>query len=129
MCAFPVYPAQAPGCSAENCLGRSLGCVHFPGLSRSASGSRVLHKGADSVGPAFCAFPGPSSSGDQVLDEPGRPQLGGASYHLPRPSHSVFWVYNGRAFSGMPCVSSGELTSGCDPPSGCRPSRIPRSLG
>ena len=29
----------------------------FPGLSRSGSGSPVLHKGADSVGPAFCAFP------------------------------------------------------------------------
>ena len=38
------------------------------------------------------------------------------TYHLPRPSHSVFWVYNGHAFSGVPCVSSGELISGCDPP-------------
>ena len=36
---------------------RALSCVHFPGLSRSGSGSRVLHKGADSVGHAFCAFP------------------------------------------------------------------------
>ena len=26
------------------------------------------------------------------------------------------------------CVSSGELISGCDPPSGCQPSRIPGSL-
>ena len=31
--------------------------VRFPGLSRSGSGSRALHKGADSVGPAFCALP------------------------------------------------------------------------
>ena len=37
--------------------GAGLGCVHFPGLSCSGSGSRVLHKGVDSVGPAFCAFP------------------------------------------------------------------------
>ena len=29
----------------------------------------------------------------------------------------------------MPCVSSGDLISGCDPPGGCQPSRIPRSLG
>ena len=36
---------------------RALGFVHFPGLSCSGSGSRVLHKGADSVGPAFCALP------------------------------------------------------------------------
>ena len=40
-----------------NCLERALGCVHFPGLSRSGSGSRVLLKGTDSVGPAFCALP------------------------------------------------------------------------
>ena len=57
MCAFPVYTAQALGCSAGNCLMRALGCVHFPGLSRSGSGTRVLHKGTDLVGPAFCALP------------------------------------------------------------------------
>ena len=34
------------------------GFVHFPGLSRSGSGSQVLHKGADLVGPVFCALPG-----------------------------------------------------------------------
>ena len=52
-----------------------------------------------------------------------------ATYHLPRPCCSVFWVYNQCTFSGVPCVSSGELISGCDPPGGCRPSRISRSLG
>ena len=34
-----------------------LGCVRFPGLSCSGSGSQVLHKGTDLVGPAFCALP------------------------------------------------------------------------
>ena len=43
-------------------------------------------------------------------------QAGGASDRLPCPSCSVFWVYNRRAFSGVPCVSSGELISGCDCP-------------
>ena len=57
VCAFPVYTAQALCCSAGNCLRRALGWVHFPGLSRSGSGSRVLHKGADLVGPVFCALP------------------------------------------------------------------------
>ena len=52
-----VYTAQALGYSAGNCLRWALGCVHFPGLSHSGSGSQVLHKGADSVGPAFCALP------------------------------------------------------------------------
>ena len=39
-----------------NC-NHALDCVHFPGLSGSVSGSQVLHKGTDSVGPAFCALP------------------------------------------------------------------------
>jgi len=48
VCAFPVYAAQAVDCSARNCLGWALGCMYFPGLSRSGSGSQVFHKGADS---------------------------------------------------------------------------------
>ena len=39
-----------------NNLKQALGCVHFPGLSYSGSGSQVLHKGADSVGPVLCAL-------------------------------------------------------------------------
>ena len=81
--------------------------MHFPGLSHSGSGTRVLHKGADSVGPAFCALPRSSSSGDQVLGERGHPQLKAATYRLPRPCCLVFWVYNERIFSGVPCVSWG----------------------
>ena len=57
VCAFSVYTAQAPGCSAGYCLRRAPVCMHFPGLSCSSSASPVLHKGADSVGPAFCALP------------------------------------------------------------------------
>ena len=57
VCAFMVYTSQALGCSAGNCLRQTLSCMHFPGLSRSGSGSWVLHKGTDSVGPAFCALP------------------------------------------------------------------------
>ena len=57
VCAFPVYTAQALGCSVGNCVMWALGCMHFPGLSHSGSGSWVLHKGTDSVGPAFCALP------------------------------------------------------------------------
>ena len=48
-----------------NCLKWSLGCVNFPDLSYS--GSWVLPKGTDSVGPEFVPFPGLRSSGDQVL--------------------------------------------------------------
>ena len=69
----PTHDVCFPGlhCSGSRLLCRelrqALGCVHFPGLSRSGSGSRVLHKGADSVGPAFCALTGLSCSGHQVL--------------------------------------------------------------
>ena len=55
------------------------------------------------------------------------PQVGGVSYHLPSPSRSVSCVAAGASASGVPCVSSGELISGCDPPGGCPLSRIPRS--
>ena len=57
VCAFPVYTSQALGCSAGNCLRLALCCMHFPGLSCSGSGSQVLHKGSDLVGPAFCTLP------------------------------------------------------------------------
>ena len=57
VCAFSVYTAQALGCSAGNCQRLALGCMHFPGLSLSGSGTQVLHKGAILVGPAFCALP------------------------------------------------------------------------
>ena len=40
-----------------NCLRRAQGCLKFPGLSCSGSGSRVLHKGTELGGPGFCALP------------------------------------------------------------------------
>ena len=39
-----------------NCLKWALGCVHFPGLSRSGSDTPVVLAGADSVGLASCAL-------------------------------------------------------------------------
>ena len=68
----------------ENCLRWALGCMHFPGLSHSGSGPRVLHKGTDSVGPPFCALPR-----SEQLRRPGAcrvhtPQVGGASSSPPQ---------------------------------------------
>ena len=57
VCAFPDYTAQALGCSARHCRSPALGCMHFPGLSHSGSGTQVLLKSADSVEPALCALP------------------------------------------------------------------------
>ena len=110
---------------------RALVCMHFPGLIL-ATQVQVLGYSTQVqtwLGLCFVPVPDPSSSGDQVLGEHSCPQLKAATYRLPHPSRSVFWVYNGHAFSGVPCMSSGELISGFNPPSGCQPSRIPRSLG
>ena len=46
VCAFPVYTAQAPGCSIW-----SRPCIEC------RSSFRVLHNSADSVAPACCVFP------------------------------------------------------------------------
>ena len=86
-----------------NCLRRALGCVHFPDLYCSGSGSWLLCKGTDSVGPVFCAL---ARSGQ--LRRPGAwhahsSQLGDASYHLAGPSCSVSWVHSGSAISDTLC--------------------------
>ena len=112
-----------------NCLKWALGCVHFPGLSCSGSGSQVLHKGADSFARAFCALPRSEQHRLPGAWRGHSPQLGGMSYHFSCPSCLVSWVHSGSTISAVLCVSSGELISGCDPPVGCQPSRIPGRLG
>ena len=52
-----------------NCPRWALGFVHFPGLSCSGSGSQVPTKAQTPMDMHFVPFPGPSSSGDQVLGE------------------------------------------------------------
>ena len=59
VCAFPVYTAQAPGCSIWS--GPCLEC---------SSSFRVLHESADSVVPACCVFPSLSGPGSQRLARP-----------------------------------------------------------
>ena len=93
MCGLPAHTAQALGCCAGNHPRLALGCLHLPGLSRSGSGTRVVLRGTDSVGPGFVPFPGLSSSGDEVFGEHG-------CCDLSPPRCSVIWVYNRRTFSG-----------------------------
>ena len=67
-CSLPGHAAQALGCSTGNHPWPALGCLHFPGPSRSGSGTRVVLRGADSqLGLQFVPFPDPSSSGDEVF--------------------------------------------------------------
>ena len=58
-CSLPAHTAtaQALGCSTGNHPRPALDCLHLPGLSRSGSGTLVVLRGADSLGPAFCALP------------------------------------------------------------------------
>ena len=75
VCAFPVYTAQAPGCSIG-----SRPCVAC-GFS-----FQVPHKSADSVGPAFCAFPAQAAQAARSLTgalSPVRCTLPSAVHLLP----------------------------------------------
>ena len=67
-CSLSAHAAQALGWSAANHPRPALGCLYFPGPSRSGSGTRVVLRGADSrLGLRFVPFPDPSSSGDEVF--------------------------------------------------------------
>jgi len=68
--------------------------MHFPGLSCSGSGTRIVLRGADSVGLAFCALPR-----SKQLRWPGAwraqsPPVEGWDLSSLRSCCSVFWVYN-----------------------------------
>ena len=54
---LPAHTSQALGCSAGNHPWPALGCLYLPRPSRSGSGTPVVLRGPDSVGPAFCALP------------------------------------------------------------------------
>ena len=56
-CVLPAHTAHAVGFSFGNRPRPALGCMHLPGLSRSGSGTWVVLRGTDKVGPAFCALP------------------------------------------------------------------------
>ena len=69
VCAFPVYTAQAPGCSAGDL---PTVCPGFHALPRSKLLSLFLGystKAQTRLGMRFMPFPGPSSSDDQGFGE------------------------------------------------------------
>ena len=112
VCAFPVYTAQAPGCSIWS--GPCVAC---------GSSFWVLHRSADSVGPAFCAFPAPAAQAARSLTGALSP---GAVRLIPSAGPASVSVRASRVHA--PCVCSGELASSRDPSSGCQPSRISGSV-
>ena len=81
------------------------------------------------VGRAFCALPG-----SEQLRQPGAWQVHCPRWamhlsHLRGPGCSVLQVPHESTVSGVLCVSSGELISGCDPPGRCQPPRISGRCG
>ena len=121
-CALPGSALlRLQGVLLGHCPEWALHFMHFPDLSHS--GSQVLC--TDSVGRAFCALPR-----SEQLRRPGVwqvycPRWAEHLNHLPGSSHLVSRVHHESTVSGVPCVSSGELISGCSPPDRCQTSRIP----
>ena len=111
VCAFPVYTAQAPGCSIGS--GPCVAC---------SSSFWVFHKSVNSVGPAFCAFLARAAQAARSLTN--ALSLGEVRL-IPSMVPASVSTRTGRVqlLSG-----SGELVSSCDPPGGCQPSGISGSL-
>ena len=86
VCSLPARTARALGCSAGNNPRPALGCMHLPGPSRSGSGTQVVLRGADSVGPAFlCPSQVPAAQVMRCLAS-----VVTATYHLPATRFSGY---------------------------------------
>ena len=124
MCAFPVHTAQAPGCSAGALSKAGPGLRALPRskpLRFKFSGIPQRHKLSWACILCFSHVRAAQVTRCLVIAL----SLGGwCVLSPPRPSPSVSWVCSGSTISGVPCVSSGELISDCDPPGRCQPSRI-----
>ena len=87
-----------------NCLNQALGCMRFPGLSRSGSGPRVLHRGMGLVGPAFCALPR-----SEQLRRPG-------AWQGHSPKCMVHLITSPVPATWFPGCAVGALSHGCRVP-------------
>ena len=92
-------------------------------LHYCGSSFRVFHKDADSIGPAFCAFPMRAAQAARSL----MGTLSPGAVHLI-PSAVPASVSTCASQVCVPCVCSQELASSHDPPGGCQPSRISGSI-
>ena len=81
VCAFPVYTAQAPGCPAEELSKGGPGLHALPWSRPLRFRFSGTPQSQTRLGLHFVPFPGPSSSGDQVLEECNTPVF------LPREFH------------------------------------------
>ena len=124
VCAYWVCTAQAPGFSA-GVLSKAGPAFHaLPRSKLLRFRFRYSPEAQSRWGLRFVPFSGLSSSGNQVLGERALPRWVVCLITSLGPQ-----VHSRSAVSGVPCVSSGELISGCDPPGRCQPSRTPGRLG
>ena len=123
-CAFWVYTPQAAGCSAGE---PSKADPAFCALLRS----RLLRFLGTLQGPRFswvcilCPSQVRTAQATRCLAS-ALPQV---DLITSCPGCSVSRVCHARTVSGVPCVSSGELISGCNPPGRCQLSGIPGRRG
>ena len=128
VCAFPVYNAQAPGCSAGELAKAGPGLCALPRskpLRFRFLGTPQRHR----LGRAGISCPSQVGAAQATRCLASAHSPGGRCVlSPPRPNRSVSWVRSGNAVSGVPCVSCGDMISGCNPPGGCQLSRIPGRL-
>jgi len=128
VCAFPVYTAQAPDCSAGELPKASPGLRTLPRstpLRFRFSGTPQRHRLSWAC--VLCPSQVGAAQATRCLASTLFP-AGWCILSSLSPSCSVSWVCSRSAVSGVLCVSSGVLISGCDPPDGCQPSRTPGRL-
>ena len=119
-CAFPVYTAQALGCSAGELSNAGPGLRALPRskLFRFRFlGTPQSHR----LGWACILCPSHVWA-VQVTKCLASAHSPVGAVHLttsPVPASEFPWLCSGNTISGVACVSSGELISGCDSPCGC----------
>ena len=129
MCAFLVYTAQAPGCSAGKLFKAGPWLCALPRskpLRFRFSGTPQRHRLSWAC--VLCPSQVRAAQATRCLMS-ALSQMGSASYPFPDPSRLVSWVRSRSAVSSVPCVSSGELISDCNSSGRCQLSRIPGRLG
>ena len=129
VCAFLVYTSQAPGCSAgeQSKAGPGLHARPRSKLLRFRFlGTPQRHRLSWVC--VLCPSQVLAAQLTRCLVS-ALSKVGSVSYHLLGPSRSASWVCSGNTVPAVPCVSSGELISGCEPPGRFQLSRIPGRLG
>ena len=124
ICAFPVYTAQATGCSVGELPKASPGLRALPRstpLRFRFSGTPQRHRLSWAC--VLCPSQVGAAQATRCLASAIFP-AGWCILSPPSPSPLVSCVCHKSAVSGMQCVSSGELISDCEPPGGCQLSRI-----